>query len=203
MIDDAPRLAVPLLACVLVCAGCLSPLAGTGTDAPADQTPIDAVATVEHVVDGDTVEVRFDDGSTETVRLRGVDAPETEVDNEPGEFEGVPDTEAGRACLRESGREATAFARERLAGERVRVQTDPLADRRGGYGRLLAYVRVVESGEADDGPTAGDGESFNAALLERGGARLFDSTFERRDRFASLERDAREAGRGLWRCRTP
>lgn len=196
MIDTTtPRLGVCLLACLLVCAGCVSPFGGTGTDTPsADQRPLDAEATVERVVDGDTVEVRFDDGSTETVRLLGVDAPETRVDNEPGEFEDVPDTEAGRTCLQRAGEEATAVARERLAGERIRVQTDPRADRRGGYGRLLAYVSLVNG--STDGET-----SFNAGLLDAGHARLFDATFERRDRFARLERSAREASRGLWRCR--
>jgi len=198
VIDASTRhLGVCLLACLLVCAGCVSPLTGTGSDTPAaERTPTDAEATVERVVDGDTVEVRFDDGSTETVRLLGVDAPETRADSEPGEFEGVPDTDAGRTCLRRAGEEATVFARERLAGERVRVRTDPQADRRGGYGRLLAYVSVV------DGATGSD-RSFNEQLLERGHARLFDSTFERRDRFTNLEREARAAGDGLWRCRTP
>jgi micrococcal nuclease len=189
-------LGVCLLTGLLVCAGCVSPLTGTGDTPAGEQTPIDTEATVERVVDGDTVEVRFDDGSTETVRLLGVDAPETRAESEPGEFEGVPDTAAGRRCLRRAGEKATAFARQRLAGERVRVQTDPRADRRGGYGRLLAYVSVAD-GATDSDP------SFNERLLERGHARLFDSTFERRDRFARLERSAREAGQGLWRCRTP
>jgi micrococcal nuclease len=194
--DRTRLLGACLLAGLLVCAGCVSPLTGTGDTPASGQTPVDVEATVERVVDGDTVEVRFDDGSTETVRLLGVDVPETRAESQPGEFEGVPDTEAGRTCLRRAGEEATVFARERLAGERVRVQTDPRADRRGGYGRLLAYVSVV------DGATAGN-SSFNERLLERGHARLFDSTFERRDRFAALERGAREADRSLWRCRTP
>lgn len=175
----SPRTALCLLA-VLCCAGCLS--AGpTGVDS--------REATVERVVDGDTLEVRFADGSRETVRLLGVDSPETRAESAPGEFEGVPDTAAGRDCLRRAGEGASAFARERLAGARVRVHTDPLADRRGGYGRLLAYVT-----------RPGANVSFNRALLTAGHARLFDGEFERLAQFRTAERRAREAGRGLWRC---
>jgi len=105
----------------------------------------------------------------------------------PDEFEGVPDTEAGRACLRSWGERASEFATERLAGASVTVTTDSEADRRGGYDRLLAYVTV-------------EGESFNRALLEDGYARLYDTQFSKRDAFAAAEQRARENGTGLWSC---
>lgn len=154
-----------------------------------DPTPaLDREVAVVEVVDGDTIEVRMPDGRLETVRLLGVDTPETHADTDPGEFEGIPDTGAGRACLRTAGETATAVVEETLAGETVRVRTDPTANRRGSYGRLLAYVTV-------------DNESLNRALLAGGHARLYDATFQRRDEFATAEDRAQAASRGLWACR--
>jgi len=146
-------------------------------------------ATVTHVVDGDTVDVQFADGSTDRVRLLGVDTPEVHVETEPYNFEGVPDTEAGHACLRRAGHNASAFTEDLVGGERVRVETDPTADRRGGYDRLLAYVHH-------------DGTSLNYALLEGGHAGVYPSTFQERDRYEAAASAARDANRGLWRCRS-
>jgi len=170
-------------------AGCLSVSMGSGdADAPTTATPQSGVTVrVTDIVDGDTLDVRFPDGREDTVRLLGVDTPEIHVETAPDEFEGVPDTEAGRSCLRRHGERASGFAVDRLADRRIRLEFDDAAGRRGGYDRLLAYVVV-------------DDRSFNAALLERGYARLYDSAFRERDRYASLEREAREAGRGVWAC---
>lgn len=147
-------------------------------------------ATVTHVVDGDTVKVAFSDGSRDTVRLLGIDTPELREPNSPEEYEGVPETEAGVACLDDAGETASAYAKDRLSGETVRIAFDEGADRRDYYDRLLAYVHV-------------DGESFNRELLRRGYARLYDGTFTERERYAATERRARDAGRGLWACATP
>lgn len=180
--------AVAALVLLLVLAGCAGlPVApGPGGATPA----VDSEVTVLEVVDGDTLDVRMPDGSVETVRLLGVDTPETYADNDPAEYEGVPDTRAGRTCLEAAGENATAFAGEFLVGGTVRVRTDPSADRRGSYGRLLAYVTV-------------DNGSLNRALLARGHARLYDTDFERRDEFAAAEDRAQADGRGLWACRSP
>jgi len=64
----------------------------SGTSTPAD----DGLAvTVVRVVDGDTMEVRYENGTADTVRLLGVDTPEVHARNSPDEFEGVPETAAG------------------------------------------------------------------------------------------------------------
>lgn len=146
--------------------------------------------TVVSVVDGDTLDVRFSNGSTDRVRLLGVDTPEVHVAVEPTEYEGVPDTEAGRTCLRAAGENASSVVRSRLSGETVTLVFDPAADTRGAYGRLLAYV-------------VHEGQNINAALVSDGHARLYDSEFGQRERFASAEQAAQAAGRGLWSCRTP
>jgi len=172
---------------LLVSAGCLGVGPATSDGSGASTPQSGTTVRVTDVVDGDTLDVRFPDGRTDTVRLLGVDTPEVHVENDPTEFEGVPDTEAGHRCLRRQGEAATTFAVDRLADREVTLRFDATAGRRGGYDRLLAYVLV-------------DGESFNAALLERGHARLYDTPFRERDRYATLERTAREERRGLWSC---
>lgn len=173
------------LLCLLLLAGCASLGSPPAADGESRQ------ATVTRVVDGDTVEVRFADGGSDTVRLLGVDSPETGGGDEPGEFEGVPDTDAGRACLGDAADNATAFAEGRVAGEAVRVVTDPAADRRGDYGRLLAYVELP------------NGTDVNYRLVRAGHARVYDSSFSRSERFYAAEAEAQADGRGLWQCRDP
>jgi micrococcal nuclease len=146
--------------------------------------------TVTRVVDGDTFDVRFANGSTDTVRLLGVDTPEVYGENDPTEFEGVPDTEAGRACLRSAGEAASEALRERLAGGEATLVRDPVSDGRGDFGRLLAYVEV-------------NGTDVTRWLLEAGYARVYDSTFSRSEDYYAVESAAQEAGTGLWTCRTP
>ena len=143
-------------------------------------------ATVTRVIDGDTMEVRFANGEEETVRLIGVDTPETTLGSvNPSEYEGIPDTPAARDHLYNWGQEASQYATEELEGEEVRVVIDPEGDRRGSYGRLLAYIYV------------GD-ENFNRALLEGGYARVYDSSFSLREEFDRTEAEARSNDVGLW-----
>ncbi|MFB6118813.1 lamin tail domain-containing protein [Halosegnis sp.] len=155
--------------------------------APPVPTPA-ATVTVTRAVDGDTLEIRFDNGTTDTVRLIGVDTPEVHAENSPDEFEGVPETAAGRDCLRRWGERASDQAK-RLEGETVGIAFDPNLDRRGYYGRLLVYV--VE-----------DGVSFNYDLVARGYARMYESPFTRADAYAAAETEAMNAGRGVWECAT-
>jgi micrococcal nuclease len=153
----------------------------TTTSGFADRWTVEVV----RVIDGDTIEVRFPDGHTEDVRLLGVDTPEVHVAVDPPEYEGIPDTEAGRDWLRDWGHKASEFARNQLGDKTVEIATDPQADRRGSYGRLLVYVYV-------------DGRNFNRQLIEQGYARLYDSDFSSRDAFASAEQTAQSNDVGLW-----
>ncbi|WP_410764696.1 lamin tail domain-containing protein [Haloferax sp. DFSO60] len=192
-----------LIVCVLiVLAGCVGSgdiAAGptsTTTDSTATQSTTstasaesDVTVEVVDVVDGDTIKVVMPDGARETVRLLGVDTPEVYGSNTPDEFEGVPDTEDGRACLRDAGYAASDFAKERLSNRTVGLRFDEKAGERGYYGRLLAYVVV-------------DGSEFNYELLTEGHARFYDSSLEERARYEAAELDAREQGVGLWACAT-
>ena len=173
------RALVGLCVCCLL-AGCLGALGG-------DAGPMTYNRTVTSVADGDTIDVRLEDGSVETVRLLGIDTPEVHVPTSPEEF-GVPNTTAGRACLRAVGENASAVVRARVDGRRVRLEIDPTAERRGDYGRLLAYVFL-------------DDANLNRRLVAEGYARVYETTFERRDRFEAAAADARAADAGVWRCR--
>jgi len=96
---------------VLVVAGC-SGFAAPEAGGSAPQLPSDTTeASITAVVDGDTVRVAYDNGIEDTVRLVGVDTPEVHTTNDPTEFEGVPDTEAGRDCLRRAGTDASNAAK--------------------------------------------------------------------------------------------
>jgi len=183
------RSAVALaLAVTLLLAGCTSTLGtgpgGAGTDGAAG-TATDWTVEVVEVVDGDTLKVEFPDGRVENVRLLGVDTPEVHTGVSPDEFDGVPETEDGRTWLRDWGHRASEWMRQRVADAEVRIETDPETDRRGSYGRLLVYVYV-------------DGENVNEELLSQGYARMYDSEFTKRDRFAELEATARSQDAGLW-----
>lgn len=182
--------ALPAILLLVLLAGCagLSPESAQITDGtePAPNVTV----TVVEVVDGDTIDVRFPDGSTDTVRFLGIDTPESHVENDPAEFEGVPDTDAGRACLREEGAAATTHVEETIADSQVRLVFDPLSDRRGGYDRLLAYVYV-------------DDRNLNYELVELGYARVYDTQFTQADRFYAAEDSARTDEIGVWRCQDP
>lgn len=125
---------------------------------------------VVRAVDGDTLEVRLDDGATETVRLIGVDTPETVK----------PDTPV--QCF---GPQASRFEHREVEGQRVRLLTG--VEPRDFYGRLLAYAWVK-------------GRFLEAELLRRGLARTlpFHPNDRFAARFAHLERNAAKAGKGLW-----
>ena|SRR5947209_4206686 len=129
---------------------------------------------VVHVVDGDTIEV-VDRGRRETVRLLGVDTPETVHPDKPVQ------------CY---GPEASAYTKQRLEGRRVRIQHD--VERRDRYGRLLAYVVV-------------DGRRFNDELLEGGYGRLLVIAPNGLHARTMLQRElaARRSGRGLWSACVP
>jgi len=142
--------------------------------------------TVTRVIDGDTMEIEYPNGTEDTVRLLGVDTPETTLSRvSPDEFTGIPDTTAGRDHLFEWGEQATIFAEDKLEGTQVQMVFDPDSDRRGYFGRLLVYLYA-------------DGENFNERLLEEGYARMYDSQFSLREEFAALEQEAQANGVGLW-----
>jgi len=188
----ARRLRIGLVVTLALLAGCLSVAPATPAD-PGDSIPADSErlnATVIRVVDGDTVEVRYDDGETDVVRLVGIDTPETRGGTNPAEFEGIPDSAAGRACLARAAENATDALTGFAADEPAVLAIDPDTDRRDRYQRLLAYVVV-------------DGTNLNERLVAAGHARVYDSSFSLAERFYDLEASAQTDRRGLWACTDP
>lgn len=136
------------------------------------ELPPEANAVVERVVDGDTIEVNIA-GREETVRLIGIDTPETKKPDTPVE------------CF---GPEASARLAELLPeGTPVRLERD--IDARDRYGRLLAYVYR----EPDD-------LFVNVVLVDEGLARPypFAPNTTHAARFAAAADVARSNGVGLW-----
>ncbi len=94
---------------------------------PANAVPADLV----RIVDGDTIVVRIKgESGQETVRLIGIDTPETKKPNTPVQ------------CY---GKEATAFTTKLLTGKKIWLESDK--SNRDQYGRLLRYV-WVENGSS-------------------------------------------------------
>ncbi|MDR2371010.1 MAG: thermonuclease family protein [Treponema sp.] len=150
--------------------------AGLASSFSADLSQMVRAEVTGHV-DGDTVKVRVESpppelGEAETIRLIGVDTPETVHPSRPVQF---------------FGKEASDYTKSRLLGKTVYLAFDwDLRDR---YGRLLAYI-YLDSGEAD---------CFNAALVREGYAHAYTRfAFHFMEEFRALERDARTEKRGLW-----
>jgi micrococcal nuclease len=135
-------------------------------------------ARVARVVDGDTIAVRVDGGRERSVRLLGIDTPETRKPGTPIEC-GGPEASANMARLAPPG---TAVALER----------DPSQDRVDRYGRLLAYVRLP------------DGRLAEEAQLTAGWATVYvfaGRPVARDPAFRRAQASARVAARGVWgRC---
>lgn len=133
-------------------------------------TPATLEATVLRVVDGDTIVVSLGT-RVERVRYIGVNTPEVHHPTR-GEEPG--------------GREASAVNRELVEGRTVRLELD--VQERDRYRRLLAYVWVRDV-------------MVNAELVRRGYAQVMTVPPNVRYQalFLKLQREAREAGRGLWK----
>lgn len=137
-----------------------------------DRTPFATVPTVVSVVDGDTVHVRIG-REVETVRLIGIDTPETKDPRRPV------------GCF---GPEASARTRELLPKGTV-VEVVPDSELRDTYGRLLAYVTRVD-----------DGLFVNLQLAAEGYAEVLSiapNTAHAAEIRAAVD-SARAAGLGLW-----
>jgi micrococcal nuclease len=158
-----------LIAVALAAIAGRSLVPGSGSGA-ASSAPSDA--SVVRVVDGDTIVARLASGRIERVRFIGMDTPESVK----------PGTPVQCFALR-----ASAYTKHLLSGRRVRLVPD--VEPRDRYGRLLAYVYRRP-----------DGLFVNEELVRAGYARPY--TFPPNVRFegqiATLARQAREAGRGLW-----
>ncbi|KXK11117.1 MAG: Thermonuclease precursor [Microgenomates bacterium OLB23] len=133
----------------------------------------DKMWTVTKVIDGDTIEIEFD-GTKDTVRLLGIDTPETKDPRKPVQ------------CF---GKEASAKTSELLLGALVRLESDQSQSNRDAYKRLLRYVFKE------------DGLFINKYLVEEGYA--YEYTYKSnpgkyQEDFIEAQNMARERKKGLW-----
>lgn len=145
----------------------------TSTPRPTD-TPTSVFermeARVVEVVDGDTIKVEIG-GTVYTVRYIGIDTPETVHPTKPVEWMGV---------------QASEYNKRLVEGQTVYLEKDVSETDR--YGRLLRYVYLAS------------GTFVNAELVRLGYAQVstYPPDVRHQDLFLQMQREAREAERGLW-----
>lgn len=137
-----------------------------------NQNSSEVLYSVVSVVDGDTIKVNMD-GTTETLRLIGIDTPESVHPTKPVECFGI---------------EASNRAKELLNGKKVKLEKDPSQGERDKYGRLLVYV-IME-----------DGVNFNKKMIKDGYAYeyTYNTPYKYQAEFKQAQVDAKNNKRGLW-----
>jgi micrococcal nuclease len=126
---------------------------------------------VVRFVDGDTITVDMN-GKRETVRMIGVDTPETHKPNTPVQ------------CY---GPAAATFTKNLIGNQRVRLEADPTNQNRDRYDRLLRYVYLPDNRLIAKELIAG-GYGFAYTLFP----------FEKTQDFVATEKTAKEKAKGLW-----
>ena len=125
------------------------------------------------VVDGDTVKVKVD-GKEESIRIIGIDSPESTTTTE---------------CF---GAEASAKAKEFLEGKWVQLEKDESQSERDKYSRLLRYVWFD------------NGTDFGRRMIEEGYAHeyTYNVPYNKQAQYKSTYQEAKNAKRGLWSADT-
>lgn len=126
---------------------------------------------VVSVTDGDTIHISMN-GTIETVRLLGVDTPETVDPRKPVQ------------CY---GPEASQQTKALLTGKQVTLEADPSQDDRDKYGRLLRYVYLGS-------------QNVSLLLITEGYGReyTYDKPYKYQKEFRAAESNAKTNRRGLW-----
>lgn len=135
-------------------------------------TPTDTLYAVVSVTDGDTFKVNIN-GTTETLRMIGMDTPETVDPRKPVQCFGV---------------EASNRAKQLLTGKKVRLEVDPTQGERDIYGRLLRYAYLP------------DGTFFNKEMILEGYAHeyTYQTKYKYQADFKAAQAQSQAAKRGLW-----
>lgn len=124
------------------------------------------------VVDGDTLNIDLD-GKTQTIRLIGLNTPETVDPRKPVE------------CF---GKEASSKSKELLTGKQVRIEKDASQGDFDKYNRLLAYVFLE------------DGTNFNKFMIEQGFGYeyTYNLPYKYQKEFKLAQEQAKAQKKGLW-----
>jgi len=155
---------------------------GTALDQPTEDRPMEVVtetvvspgaaSKVIKVVDGDTVTVEIN-GVRETIRIIGINTPETVDPRKPVE------------CF---GQEASARAHELLDNQTVTLEADATQGERDKYGRLLRYVFLP------------NGSDFGKQMISEGYAYeyTYSTPYKYQQDYKTSQSDAENVKRGLW-----
>lgn len=161
-----------LIGLIVVTAGALSErynIAIPGAQAVVQNQP--GLYHVVEVFDGDTIAVDMN-GTTEKIRMIGVDTPET---HDP------------RKAVQCFGVAASNFTKGLLTDRYVRLGADSLSSNRDRYDRLLRYVYTS------------DNKLVEQELIQQGyGFAYIGFPFDKMDEFKAYQTEARQANRGLW-----
>lgn len=126
---------------------------------------------IDHFVDGDTIAITMN-GKKETVRMIGVDTPETHKPNTPVQ------------CY---GPAAAAYTKNLIGTKKVRLESDPQSTNRDRYDRLLRYVYTS------------DGILVQKEVIANGyGFAYTQFPFTKSAVFIQAQQQAKDANKGLW-----
>lgn len=143
------------------------------SDSPTPSVQVLNTNKVIKVIDGDTIQVNIE-GKTESIRLIGIDTPET-VDP--------------RTTVQCFGMEASNKSKELLTGKNVLLEADSTQGERDIYNRLLRYIFLE------------DGTNVNKLMILEGFAHEYtyqSNPYKYQNEFKLAETEARENKRGLW-----
>lgn len=132
-------------------------------------------AFVQKAVDGDTLKILMD-GQRETVRLIGIDTPES--------------VHPDKSRNTEWGKRASEFTKGRLERKKIQLEFD--VQERDKYGRLLAYVYTDEG-------------FFNEVLVREGWAKVstYPPNVKYVERFKAAQKEAQKKRVGIWSSEKP
>lgn len=158
---------------LLPCALAALTLTSCGIVSAQTTAPTTTVA-IDRVIDGDTVVARDKAGKSITVRILGIDTPETVAPGKPVQ------------CW---GPEATQYAKRLLLNQVVRLRADPTQAKTDAYKRSLFYVVLP------------DGRDFSVEAARAGAARSYvygGKPVQRHAQIVAAELEAKQARRGMW-----
>jgi micrococcal nuclease len=128
---------------------------------------------VVQVIDGDTVKARVD-GVVESIRIIGIDSPESTIEKE---------------CY---GNESSAKAKEFLTGKWIQLEPDNSQDSRDKYSRLLRYVWFD------------NGTDFGRRMVEEGYAfeYTYRTPYKYQEQYRRTQEQSKNNKLGLWASNT-
>jgi micrococcal nuclease len=158
--------------------GCLDSL-------PSENGPQSYEVMVTRVIDGDTIVVSFPNQTIATIRLLGIDCPETSIqNNKANEYQNITNL----SCLTFYGIKAKLYVASLINNSQITITFDNQTGKKDLYGRYLCYVSAGQI-------------NINARLLEEGYARVYTlETFSKKSDYLELQRESIASSKGLWNC---